>query len=228
MVGMTAVEPARAPRLMPHGAAPRGATGSARKAPWADIRFILGILLIVASVAGVWFVVGAARQTAPVFAASHTIVPGESITRADLEVVEVALGHVGDSYLTPAALTDGLVATRTVTAGELVPSGAIGDAAAARTTSVVVRSTVDVPASVEAGTVVEIWSAPLLDDGEYDLPRILVPDATVVSVIRDDSMIGGGAAALELVIPRSDVASTLAAMAGDAALSIVPTAGAGT
>jgi hypothetical protein len=41
-------------------------------------------------------------------------------------------------------------------------------------------------------------------------------------------MIGGGAAALELVIPRSDVASTLAAMAGDAALSVVPTAGAGT
>jgi len=228
MVGMTAAEPAPTPRFTPGGQAPRSAGSTARKAPWADIRFILGILLIAASVAGVWFVVGAARQTAPVFAASHTIVPGESITRADLEVVEVALGHVGDSYLTPAALTDGLVATRTVTVGELVPAGAVGDASAVRTTSVVVRSTVDVPASVDAGSVVEIWSAPLLDSGGYDLPRILVPDATVVSVTRDDSMIGGGAAALELVIPRSDVAATLAAMAGDAALSVVPTAGAGT
>ena len=49
----------------------------------------------------------------------------------------------------------------------------------------------------------------------------------VVSVTRDDSMIGGGAAALELVIPRSEVAATLAAMADESALSVVPTSGAG-
>lgn len=212
MGGMTAVASARAPR----------------RAPWGDVRFVLGILLIVASVAGVWFVVGAARQTAPVFAAAHTIVPGEAVTSADLEVVEVALGRLGDAYFTPEALTDGLVATRTIASGELVPAAAIGDAAQARTTSVVVRSTIDVPASVEAGSVVEVWSAPLLEHGEYDVPRILVPDATVVSVTRDDSMIGGGAVALELVIPRSDVAATLAAMADASALSVVPTAGAGT
>ena len=119
-----------------------------------------------------------------------------------------------------------MVATRTITEGELVPAGAVGDAAKARTTSVVVRSAVDVPASVEAGTVVEVWSAPLLEQGEYDVPRILVADATVVSVTRDDSMIGGGSASLELVIPRADVAATLAAMAGGSALSVVPTAGA--
>jgi hypothetical protein len=39
-------------------------------------------------------------------------------------------------------------------------------------------------------------------------------------------MIGGGAAALELVIPRADVAATLAAMAAESALSVVPTVGA--
>lgn len=220
---MTAAEPARAPHRVP-----RGADTSHRKARFGDIRFLLGILLIVASVAGVWFVVGAARQTAPVFAASHTIVPGEPLTRADFEVVEVALGQVGEAYFTPADLEGDLVATRTVSAGELVPSDAIGDAAQARTTSVVVRSTIDVPASVDAGSVVEIWSAPLLEHGEYNVPRILVADATVVSVLRDDSMMGGGAASLELVIPRSDVAAILAAMADEAALSIVPTSGSGT
>ncbi len=209
---MTAVAPLRAPR----------------RAPWGDIRFLLGILLIVASIAGVWFVVSAARQTAPVFAATHTIVPGEKVSRDDLEVVDVALGTLGDAYFAPDALVDGLVATRTITAGELVPTTAIGDAAKARTTSVVVRSAVDVPASVEAGTVVEVWAAPMLEHGEYDVPRILVADATVVSVTRDDSMIGGGSAALELVIPRADVAAALAAMADQSALSVVPKAGAGT
>lgn len=196
------------------------------RAFWGDARFFLGILLIAASVAGVWFVVSAARQTAPVFAASHTIVPGETVTSSDLEIVEVALGRVGESYFHPDALVEGLVATRTIAAGELVPADAVGEAVRARTTSVVVRSAVDVPASVEAGTVVEVWAAPMLERGDYDVPRILVADATVVSVTRDDSMIGGGPAALELVIPRSDVAATLAAIADQSALSVVPTAGA--
>lgn len=195
------------------------------RALWSDVRFFVGILLIAASVAGVWFVVAAARETAPVFAAARTIVAGQELSSSDVRVVEVALGQVGDAYLEPDALGDGLVVTRTIEAGELVPASAVGSAAAARTTSVVLRSAVDVPESVVPGSVVEVWSAPLITRGEYDAPRILVADAVVVSVTRDDSMIGGGAAALELVIARSDVAATLAAIAGDAALSVVPTTG---
>ena len=69
--GMTALDAARTPR----------------RAFWGDARFLLGVLLIVASVAGVWFVVSAARQTAPAFAATRTIVPGEAITSDDVVFV---------------------------------------------------------------------------------------------------------------------------------------------
>jgi hypothetical protein len=210
-MSMTATEPARRPR----------------RVFWGDARFFLGILLIVVSVAGVWLVVAAARTTVPVYAAARTIVPGEAIAPSDVRVVEVALGALADAYVRPEGLDAASVATRTIHAGELVPEASVGDAEASRTTSVVVRSAVDVPGSVEAGAVVEVWAAPLLEPGEYDAPRILVADATVVSVTRDDSMMGGGAAALELVIPRADVAATLAAMADESALSVVPTAGAG-
>ncbi|WP_203580540.1 SAF domain-containing protein [Microbacterium hibisci] len=198
-----------------------------RRAFWGDARFFLGVLLVAASVVGVWLVVSAARQTVPVYAAAHTIVPGEAIAAGDLKVVEVALGPVTGTYLAPDDLDEAAVATRTIEAGELVPAASVGDPDSARTTSVVVRSAVDVPASVDAGTVVEVWSAPLVEQGAYDEPRILVADATVVAVTRDDSMIGGGAAALELVIPRADVSATLAAMADGSALSVVPTTGAG-
>ncbi len=170
-------------------------TDTARPRPrafWGDARFLLGILLVVASIAGVWFVVSASRQTVPAFAAGRTIVPGEAISDDDLRLVDVALGQVGDAYLTPDALVDGLVATRTIESGELVPHSAVGEAAAVRTTSVVLRSAVDVPGSVQAGSVVEVWAAPLIERGAYDVPRILVADATVVSVTLDDSMIGKG------------------------------------
>ncbi|SIT89101.1 SAF domain-containing protein [Microbacterium sp. RU33B] len=197
-----------------------------RHAFWGDARFFLGIALIAVSVAGVWFVVSASRHTAPVYAAARTIVVGEVVGADDVRVVEVALGQVAGTYLGSDDLADGIVATRTIGRGELVPQAAVGPAGDARTTRVVVRSDVDVPASIEPGSIVEIWEAPLVERGVFDAPRILVPDATVVSVARDESMIGGGAAALELVIPRSDVSATLAAMSGGSSLSVVETTGA--
>lgn len=197
-----------------------------RRAVWGDTRFLLGILLVVVSIVGVWFVISLARQTAPVWAAERTLVPGEVISRDDLAVVEVALGQSGGAYLALDDFTDGVVATRTVTAGELLPVDAVADADSVRTANVVVRSSADVAASIEPGTTVELWSAPLLERGTYDTPRILVADATVAAVTRDDSAIAGGGAALELVIPRSEVAETLAAIADQAALSVVG-AGAG-
>lgn len=198
---------------------------TSRRAFWGDARFLLGILLIVSSVAGVWFVVSAARQTAPAFAAARTIVEGQPVVADDLREVDVSLGSLGDAYLAPAAWTDGLVATRTVPAGELVPADALGAADSVRTTSLVVESSIDVPASVGTGDVVEVWGAPVQDAGTYDEPRILVADATVVSVERDDSVMGGGSAKLEVVIPRADVAAMLAALSDGSALSVVPAVG---
>ena len=96
-------------------------TSRVRRAPWVDVRFLLGIVLIVASIAGVWFVVSAARQTAPMIAAARTLTPGEVITATDVRVVDVALGTLDEAYLAPDELTIGAIATRTVNAGELVP-----------------------------------------------------------------------------------------------------------
>lgn len=194
------------------------------RAFWADARFFLGVVLIAASIAGVWLIVDAARTTAPVYVAARTLVPGEAVSASELRIVDVALGAAAPVYLSPDALGEGLVATRTIAEGELVPLGAVGAADAARTTNVVVRSTTDVPASVVAGTIVEVWSAPPAEQGRFGTPAILVADATVVSVTRDESMIGGGAASVELVIPRADVAATLTAIAAESALSVVPAA----
>ncbi len=196
------------------------------RAFWTDVRFLLGVALVVASVVGVWLVVSAARQTVPVFAAARTIVPGDAVGADDLRVVEVALGQIEDAYATPATLVPGAVATRTIRAGELVPQDAIGEAAGLRTTNVVVHSATVIPAAVAPGSTVEVWSAPQIERGTYDTPRILVSSATVVSVATDDSMMGSAGTAVEIVIERADVADTLAAIAGGANLSIVPTAGA--
>lgn len=198
---------------------------TSRRRPWGDVRFLLGIVLIVVSVAGVWFVVTAARHTTPVYVAARTIVPGETVTDADLRLVEVALGSTGDGYLAGDALVADAVAVRTIAVGELVPVEALGDAAANRSAGVVVQSSAEVPASVDAGSIVEVWSAPRAEDGSFGVPRILVADATVVAVLRDEAMVGRRGPSLEIVVPRSDIPLILGAMTAEAAISVVPTNG---
>ena len=130
------------------------------RAFWTDVRFLLGIVLVVVSVVGVWLVVAAARQTVPVFAAARTLVPGDAVDAADLRVVEVALGQVEGAYASPATLQPGSVATRTIAAGELVPRESVGTADGLRTTRVVVHSATEIPAAVTPGSTVEVWAAP--------------------------------------------------------------------
>lgn len=197
----------------------------APRAFWADARFLLGIALIIASVAGVWLVVASARQTAPVFAAARTIVPGQTVTAEDLRVVDVALGAAGETYVSPASLEPGVIATRTVFEGELLPQAAVDDADAATTTSVVIRTAGDVSAAISPGSLVEVWEAPAEEDGKLGEPRILVPSATVVTITRDDAVVSGKDVSLEIVIPRSDVAATLAALTDESSLSVVPITG---
>lgn len=195
------------------------------RAFWNDLRFFVGLGLIAASVAGVWLTVTAARQTVPVFAAAHTIVPGDEVTEADLRLVEASLGTAEDAYVTSDALAPGMVAMRTITEGELVPLSALADGARSRMTTVVVQTTSAVPSDVVSGSVVELWAAPSLEQGAFGVPAILVADATVAAVTESDGLLGARGSALELVVPRSDVAAVLQAVAASAALSVVPAAG---
>lgn len=193
-----------------------------RRAFRGDIRFFIGISLVILSIAGVWLVVTTSSQTTAVLQMTRTIVPGETITTDDVQPVEVNLGTVTD-YLEPGDLDDDLIAVRTLNTGELVPTGGVADSSEGRTTTIVLESTVRVPTGVSTGSVVELWHAPALaDDDGYDRPRILVADAVVAALRDAEGMLTQGGSSVEVVVDRSDVAEVLAAIADGAALSIVP------
>lgn len=190
-----------------------------RKAFWADTRFFIGIALIVASVAGVCGVVASARRTVPVFAAADTIVAGEALVASDVVVIETHLGAAIERYLPAREGLDGLVARRTVGEGELLPAAAVAEST--DQTTIVVTSAAEVPSGVAAGTMVELWSAPAVEAG-FDTPRILVPDAVVGEIRREESMVSSVGTSVELVLDRSAVAEVLGAISSGAALSVVP------
>lgn len=194
-----------------------------RRAFWGDVRFLIGIALVIVSITGVWLIVSASDDAAPVLQANRTITEGEALTSDDFQVVEVGLGALADDYLGPQDLQQGQVASRTLERGEIVPLSATADAAESSSTTIVIESSTGLPEDVVSGAVVEVWHAPPLEDGRsYDVPRILVAEAIVRDVLEDDTVLAEASTRVEIVIDRSDVADVLAAVTGGSSLSVVP------
>lgn len=194
-----------------------------RRAFWGDVRFLVGIALVIISITGVWLIVSASDDAVPVLQANRTITEGEALSSSDFQVVEVGLGALADDYLGPQDLQPGQVASRTLEKGEIVPVSATTAATENRSTTIVIESSTGIPDDVTPGSVVEVWHAPPLDDGRsFDAPRILVSEVIVRSVVEDDGMLADAGTGVELVIDRADVADVLAAVTGGSSLSIVP------
>lgn len=191
---------------------------------WLDPRLGIGIVLVVASVLGVVWVVVAADGGTSIYVARSAVSAGERISTSDLMERDVRLGDARGRYLEVGALpAEGLIATRAIGAGELLPRSSVGDSAGARVTSLVVSPTGDLARSVASGAVVELWAAEQAENGVFAAPTVLVSSATVVRLVESDGIIAtGSGASVELLIPRSRTARVLEAIANQDALSLVP------
>lgn len=212
-------------RAADRGTAARGASdGRPPRAFWFDPRFIIGIALVVLSVAGVSAVVAVADTTVRVYAARSSLSPGDRVNADDFDARSVRLGSLGDKYLEAGDIPQaGFVVTRAVSAGELVPVSAVGDVAATRLASIVVSVNGELARSIGEGSMVDLWSARKTDNSVFGPPSVLVSSATVVRVIAKSGVIADRASqSVEVLVPRSKTASVLEALANADSLSLVP------
>lgn len=187
-----------------------------------DPRLAIGIGLILVSILGVWSVVQAADRSSTVYVAGSTLSIGDTITADELAVAHVRLDAAGDRYLT-AVPDDGLVVTRTIFEGELVPRSSVRADATVPVSAVVVESEVALAGSVKPGALVDIWAAEQQEDGSFAPPTVIVSDAGVVRVIEQPGLVASGTGdTVEVLVPTGSVAALLAALSGESALSIVP------
>jgi hypothetical protein len=132
-----------------------------RRPGWRDPRLLLGVMLVAGSVALGSAVVSGAARTVPVYAAAGPLVPGDPVEADALVVREVRLGEAADGYLrADAALPAGLVAVRTVGAGELVPRAAVADGAALDVRPVAITPDGPLPRGLAEGATVDLWFVP--------------------------------------------------------------------
>jgi hypothetical protein len=199
------------------------ATARKRRAVF-DPRLVIGLALVAGAVAGVYAVVTAADTSVQVYVARAALAPGDRITETDLRVASVRLDAATELYLAPGDIpSEGLIVTRSVTPGELVPTQAIGSTDGLRLTSVVLAVTGALASAIDSGSTVDIWAAREGDAGEFGPPSVMVSSATVVRLVETQSIVARGeTTAVEVLVPKTRVARVLQAIANDDAISIVP------
>ncbi|WP_309615566.1 hypothetical protein [Salinibacterium sp.] len=189
-----------------------------------DPRLLIGLVLVAASVAGVVAIVSTADETVQVYSAKVALSPGDRIEAGELDTSNVRLAGAGTLYLLPGDIPDdGFVLTRSVNMGELIPASAVGSVSGLRLTSLVLEVNGALAASIEPGSLVDVWSSKEIDSGQFGAPAVIVSDATVVRLVESDTiMAGGGSIAVEVLVPRARVARVLEAVSNSDAMSIVP------
>lgn len=193
-----------------------------RRAP--DPRLLIGLALVVASIAGVVGIVAANDDGVEVYAAPRLLTAGDRVTADDLELRRVSLGADVDAYLTADRLPEqGVVVARTIGAGELVPLAAVGDERGPTTTTIVVSLTTPLGETVRDGDSLDIWSSPQEEAGRFGAPVVISSGAQLVRELADEGLVAGAEAArVELLVPRRDIARILDALANGDALAAVP------
>lgn len=195
-----------------------------------DPRLLIGLGLVIASVAGVVAVVSASDHRVTVFAAAGTLAPGDHLDAADLLARQVKLDDTAGLYLGAGDLPDeGLVVTAGVREGELVPLSALGTVSGRDSTTIVLQLAGRVSGSVEPGALVDVWasrgSASGLSDpaGLPAPPSVLSADAVVTRVLGPEGIVAAAdGEAVEVLVPRARIARLLQAIADGDELAVVP------
>jgi hypothetical protein len=201
-----------------------------RRPSWRDPRLVVGVVLVALAVAlGSWAVASASR-TVPVWAADGALTPGEPLSTDALRPVEVRLGSGAELYLrADEPLPEGLVVTRVVDAGELLPHSALGRSDAVDLRSVAVPVSEGLSDRIRKGARVDLWSVPEAVAGqEPEAPTSLVQGVLVEQVdAADTGLVVGATATLHVLVPTDELPAVLGALREGGSVAVVPVAGEG-
>ena len=215
-------EPTR-PGAPPPGPSPK-VTRLAR-ARWGDARLLFGVVLVMTSVAAGSRMMASADRSEQVWAASHDLAAGIHVTAADVQVRAVRLDAAGRNYLTVGTADPvGRVLIRAVSAGDLLPAGALTPGPAAADPSRQVTVPVEAfhyPPGLGRGRLVDVYVTPTAASSTAALPTVaagasgaelLVDGALVVDVTDGGSGLGGPSATVGVVlsVPADQVADLVA------------------
>jgi len=194
-----------------------------RKPSWKDPRLLVGVLLVLASVAGVIALVGAADRTVQVYVAREGIAVGQKLSRDDVSIAKVRLDDVEAGYVTvESGLPEGKVAIQRIARNQLLPKESLGNADALDRKPVAVTVEDSLPEQAVPGSRVDVWvSLPDAKNG-FAEPRLLLPGAEIAQVTEGSSALGASKQTVVLVLVTDEqMPKLLGAQANKAKVAVV-------
>ena len=200
-----------------------GVAARLKKPSWKDPRLLIGILLVLGSIAGVIALVGTADRTTQVFAARDDIAVGQTITPEDLSIVKVRLDDVEAGYLTVEhGLVEGKVALQRIGKNHLIPRDSLGLADALDRKPVAIAMEEELPAQAVPGARVDVWVSMPGSSSAFDEPELLLPSAEIAAMTAGNSTLGSAKTTVVMVLVTDEqMPKLLGALANKAKVSVV-------
>jgi hypothetical protein len=197
------------------------------RARWLDARLLLGLLLVLLSVVVGAKVVADADQRVQVWSVTRDLGAGTPLDGDDLEARSVNLSGATGRYLSAAQDLAGLVLTRPVGRGELLPVSAVSRGDAGDQRRIVIEVDRVGVAGIQKGRVVDVYVVPETPSGQQPAPpELVLAGVTVGEDVKSGGSAFGGSgskAGVTLLVDDSDVPDLLDAVAhGDVYVAQVP------
>jgi hypothetical protein len=182
-----------------------------RPPSWLDGRLVIGVLLIVVSIAAGAKILDSARHYDTVWAAARDLSPGTTLSHSDLTPVKVRFRDHGARYVAGGSDLAGWTVTRPVPAGELIPRSAVSERAGTPVRLITVPiERLRMPRGDVRGALVDVYLTLRTAEGTLAVPQLVIANVTVADVISESSL-GGSGGGLVLRVPESMVAAVIAA-----------------
>ncbi|MGC0237093.1 hypothetical protein ACJJV6_00665 [Arthrobacter nitrophenolicus] len=201
-----------------------------RRPSWKDPRLLVGILLVLVSVAGVVFLVNGADRTTEVYAARDGIAVGEQLTPENVVRAKVRLGETEQHYIpVESGLPEGMVAVQRIGKDQLVPRASLGEVDDLDRKPVAISVEGTLPSQAVAGARVDVWVAQPDAKNGFSEPKLLLPGAEIAEVAEGSSALGSTkTTVLMVLVEDGQMPALLGAQANDAKISVVWNPGGGT
>ena len=182
---------------------------------------IFGLLLIVLSVAGVWFVIETNDKTEDYLVAAKPASSGSKITADSFRIAHFNLSTSSNLYLRPGQVPLGSYLLTTVDAGQLIAKGSVATSIIDARQPVIISSTMPVPDSLKVGDFVDVWVSAAIENNKFAPSVMLVRDAEVADITQPSGVIAEQAPRIQVLVPVVSVAPILDAISSKGALSLV-------
>ncbi len=211
---------------------PKPTAARLHKPSWRDTRLVVGVVLVLLSMAIGAKVIAVADDTVPMYAAAASLVPGQPVTQGDVKRVDVQLGAERSGYVAADHdIAPDTFALRDVRPGELLPTSALGRRTGIDLKPVSVPVDVGGAAQLAAGSIVDVWVNAKDRSSAVDKYGKPVKTIKAAPVARTPDTGGGGlgaasgSIAVQIMVPEARVQALIAAVDQGAKITLVPVPG---